>query len=30
MGVNQNFSTELGLYLEIDLTPLSFNSIKTA
>jgi hypothetical protein len=29
MGVNQNFSMELDLYPEIDLTSLSSNSAKT-
>jgi hypothetical protein len=30
MGANQNSSQELGLYPEIDPTPLSSNSVKTA
>jgi hypothetical protein len=30
MGTNQNFSKELDLYPEINLTPLSSNSVKTA
>jgi hypothetical protein len=29
MGANQNSSTELGLYLKIDPTRLSSNSVKT-
>jgi hypothetical protein len=29
-GANQNSCRELGLYLEIDPTPLSSNSAKTA
>jgi hypothetical protein len=30
MEVNQNFSTELGIYPKIDSTSLSSNSVKTA
>jgi hypothetical protein len=30
IGANQNSFTELGLYPEIDSTPLSSNSTKTA